>query len=79
MLLTAYLKVVCRVYDEVCTCRLFILIIGTCSLYVTQGIEMSRMSANHIPGKTAKYDQRSSFGHFPILIEMNKKICFLHF
>ena len=37
---------------------------------VTHLIEMSRMSANYISGKTAKYDQKSSFPHFHILLEM---------
>jgi len=42
---------------------------------VTHLIEMSRMSANYIFSKTAKYDQKSSFAHFHILLEMNTEMC----
>jgi len=36
---------------------------------------MSRMSANYIFGKTAKYDQKSFFAHFHISLEMGTEIC----
>jgi len=42
---------------------------------VTHLIEMSRMSANYIFGKTAERDQKSLFAHFQILIEMGSEIC----
>ena len=42
---------------------------------MTHLIEMSRMSANYIFGKTAKRDQKSLFAHFQILIEMGSEIC----
>jgi len=45
------------------------------SEYVTHLIEMSRMSANYIFGKTAKCDQKSSFAHFHILLEMSTERC----
>jgi len=35
---------------------------------VTHLIEMSRMLSNYIFGKTPKYDQKSSFAHFHILL-----------
>ena len=47
--------------------------------YVTHLIEMSRMSANDIFGKTAKYDQKSFFAHFHILLEMGTQMCLQHF
>jgi len=37
---------------------------------VTHLIEMSRISASDIFGKTAKYDQKSFFAHFHILLKM---------
>jgi len=40
-------------------------------------IKMSRMSANYIVGKTAKYVQKSSFAHFQILLEMGTEICLI--
>ena len=48
------------------------------TLNVTQGIKMSRMSANYIAGKTTKYEE-SFFAHFQILMEMGKKYVFLPF
>jgi len=48
-------------------------------IYVTHLIEMSRMSANDIFGKTAKYDQKSFFAHFHILLEMGTQMCLQHF
>ena len=45
------------------------------TIIVTHLIEMSRMSASYIFGKTAKCDQKSFFAHFQILMEMGSEIC----
>jgi len=42
---------------------------------VTHLIKMSRVPANYIVGKTGKYDQKSLFAHFGILLEMGTEIC----
>jgi len=35
---------------------------------------MSRLSTTYNFGKTAKYDQKSDFAHFKILMEMGREI-----
>jgi len=54
---------------------MFILINTAKPVYVTHLIEMSRMSADYIFGKTAKCDQKSSFAHFHILLKMSTERC----
>jgi len=42
-------------------------------------IEMSRMSANEIFEKTAKYDQKLFFAQCHILLEKGTSMCLQHF
>ena len=41
---------------------------------MTHLIEMSRMSANYIVGKTSKCAEKSLFAHFQILLEIGTEI-----
>jgi len=44
-------------------------------IYITHLINVSRVPVNYVVGKTAKYDRKSFFAPFQILLETGTEIC----